>query len=53
MRFQSYQIWTPEDSEGEGYYWLHGGYFDTLAECQEDIIRWNHELRAVERAEGR
>ena len=35
-----------------GYYWSHGGYFETLAECKADISAYNVDLRSDENVYG-
>ena len=36
--FQGFPIRRNVES---GYYWQEGGYYDTLAECRQDIADWN------------
>ena len=35
--FQGFVITKSPD----GFYWAHGGYFDTVEECRADIDYWN------------
>jgi hypothetical protein len=36
-KFQGFAI----EHEHDGFAWDHGGYFDTIEECRDDIADWN------------
>jgi hypothetical protein len=47
-KFQGFKI---EQNES-GYFWQHGGYHDTLADCQAEIANHNSDLRSDENIYG-
>jgi hypothetical protein len=43
-KFQGWEI-SFDAEEGGGYFWRHGGYFNSLPDCKEGIRDWNSEAR--------